>query len=116
MKVRMAELECEKAEITARLAENPAIVPDVHRGIVEIYERKVTKLMETLKNPKARLDASADIRSLIGKIVLHPGDKAWRGSCHALHGSLMGILDFVNDYPKPGTDRVITKVCPLSRE
>src|SRR3546814_16070984 len=40
-----------------------------------------------------------------------------RGEVHAtLHGSLMGILDFVNDNPVPSTDRVITKVCPGSRE
>ena len=115
MKARMAELEREKAEITARLAEAPAGIPDVHPGIAEIYKRKVTGLTETLKDPQARLDASADIRSLVGKIVLHAGEK--RGEVHAtLHGSLMGILDFVNDNAQPGTDRVITKVCPGSRE
>src|SRR3546814_12489847 len=32
------------------------------------------------------------------------------------HGSLMGILDFVNDNPQPGADRVIPKVCSGSRE
>lgn len=111
----MAELEREKAEITARLAEAPVGIPYVHPGIAEIYKRKVAKLTETLEDPQARLDASADIRSLVGKIVLHPGEK--RGEVHAtLHGSLMGILDFVNDNPVPSTDRVITKVCPGSRE
>ena len=115
MKARMAEFEREKAEITARLAEAPVGIPDVHPGIAEIYKRKVAKLTETLEDPQARLDASAEIRSLVGKIVLHPGEK--RGEVHAtLHGSLMGILDFVNDHPQPGTDRVITKVCSGSRE
>src|SRR3546814_19051904 len=32
------------------------------------------------------------------------------------HGSLMGILDFVNDNPQPGADRVIPPVCSGSRE
>ncbi|MBB5707685.1 recombinase family protein [Sphingopyxis panaciterrulae] len=115
MKTRMAELEREKAEITARLAEAPAGIPDVHPGVAEIYKRKVARLTETLHDPQARLDASADIRSLVGKIVLHAGET--RGEVHAtLHGSLMGILDFVNDNAQPGTDRVITKVCPGSRE
>ena len=115
MKARMAALECEKAEITARLAEAPAGIPDIHPGIAEIYKRKVARLTETLKDPRARLDASADIRSLVGKIVLHSGEK--RGEVHAtLHGSLMGILDFVNDNPQPDADRVIIKVCPGSRE
>jgi DNA invertase Pin-like site-specific DNA recombinase len=113
MKARVAELERDKAEITARLAEAPQGIPDIHPGIAEIYKRKVARLTETLKDPQARLDTSADIRSLVGKIVLHSGDK--RGEVHAtLHGSLMGILDFVNDNPEPNADRVIIKVCPGS--
>lgn len=60
------------------------------------------------------LDASRDIRSLIGRIVLHPGAK--RGEIHAtLHGSLMGILDFANDNPSPDASRVITSVASGSR-
>lgn len=109
MKARMAELERERVEISARLAEAPQDVPDVHPGIAAIYKRKVARLTETLGDPDTRLDASSDIRSLVGKIVLHPGEK--RGEVHAtLHGSLMGILDFVNDNQQPGHNRVITKV------
>src|SRR3546814_5903697 len=86
MKARMAELEREKTQITARLAEAPADVPDVHPGIAEIYKRKVARLTETLGDPETRLDASSDIRSLVGKVVLHPGER--RGEVHAtLHGS-----------------------------
>lgn len=114
MRARMAELERERIEIAARLAEAPQDVPDVHPGIAEIYKRKVTSLAETLGDPDTRLDASSDIRSLVGKIVLHPGDR--RGEVHAtLHGSLMGILDFVNDNQQPGHRRVITKVSSGSR-
>ena len=115
MKARMAELERERVEITARLAEAPQGIPDIHPGIAEIYKRKVAALTETLKDPATRLDASSDIRSLVGKIVLHPGEK--RGEVHAtLHGSLMGILDFANDTPQAGARRVITSVAPGSRE
>ncbi len=114
MKARMAELEREKAEITARLAGAPADVPDVHPGMAEIYKRKVAALTETLGDPNTRLDASSDIRSLVGKIVLHPGAK--RGEIHAtLHGSLMGILDFASDSPQPRPDRVIIVASPGSR-
>jgi site-specific DNA recombinase len=114
MKARMTELERERAEITARLAEAPQGIPDIHPGIAEIYKRKVAALSDTLKDPETRLDASSDIRSLVGKIVLHPGEK--RGEVHAtLHGSLMGILDFANDTP-PEASRVITSVAPGSRE
>lgn len=115
MKARMAELERERAEINARLADAPQNVPDVHPGIAEIYKRKVALLTETLAEPEARRDASSDIRSLVGKIVLHPGEK--RGEVHAtLHGSLMGILDFVNDNPLPDANRVIISVASGSRE
>ncbi len=114
MKARVAELERERVEISARLAEAPQDVPDVHPGIAEIYKRKVARLAETLGDPDMRLDASSDIRSLVGKIVLHPGER--RGEVHAtLHGSLTGILDFVNDNPQPGHRRVITKVSSGSR-
>ena len=84
MKARMAEFEREKAEITARLAEALVGIPDVHLGIAEIYKRKVTKLAETLEDPPARLDASADVRSLVDKIVLDPGGEARRGSRNPL--------------------------------
>lgn len=114
MKARMAELEREKTEITARLVEEPADIPAVHPGIAEIYKRKVARLAETLGDADTRLDASSDIRSLVGKIVLHPGEK--RGQVRAtLHGSLMGILDFVNDNPTPEDGRVITSVASGSR-
>src|SRR3546814_15991567 len=43
MKARMAELEREKTQITARLAEATADVPDVHPGLAEIYKRKVDR-------------------------------------------------------------------------
>lgn len=113
MKARMAELERERVEVTARLAAAPQGNPDIHPGIAEIYKRKVAALTETLKDPETRLDASSDVRSLVGKIVLHPGEK--RGEVHAtLHGSLMGILDFANDNPQSEA-RVITSVAPCSR-
>ncbi|MBB6425114.1 recombinase family protein [Sphingopyxis sp. JAI128] len=115
MKARMAELEREREEITVRLTEAPPVIPDVHPGIAEIYKRKVAALTETLGDSDTRLDASSDIRSLVGKIILHPGEK--RGEVRAtLHGSLMGILDFVNHTPQPDERRVITSVPPGSRE
>ena len=75
----------------------------------------VEALTETLNGPETRLDASSDIRSLVGRIVIYPGDK--RGEVHAtLHGSLMGILDFVNDNPQPDASRVIISVAWGSRD
>ena len=90
-------------------------MPDIHPGIAEICKRKVAVLIETLADTETQLDASSDIRSLVGKIVLHPGEK--RGEVHAtLHGPLMGILDFANDTSQPEARRVITSVAPGSPE
>ena len=108
MKARMAELERQKAEIATRMASAPQAVPDVHPGIAGIYEREVERFTQALEDPETRLDASDAIRSLIHRIVLHPGDK-W-GEIHAtLHGALMGILDFAKETPRPAPV-VTTKV------
>src|SRR3546814_8232050 len=64
MKARMAQLESARGKITARLAEAPQDVPDVHPGIAEIYKRKVARLTKTLAHPATRPDALSDIRSL----------------------------------------------------
>ncbi|MGN7932777.1 hypothetical protein ACTJI5_22155 [Sphingopyxis sp. 22461] len=39
-----------------------------------------TSVTESRADPETRLDASSDIRSLVGKIVLHPGAKRGEGS------------------------------------
>jgi hypothetical protein len=93
MKARMSELEQQKAEIEARLAEAPADIPDVHPNIAEHYRAKVIRLAETLAEPESNGEAREDIRSIIGEVVITPGEK--RGENHAtLRGELMAILDF----------------------
>jgi DNA invertase Pin-like site-specific DNA recombinase len=102
MKARMAELEHQRVEIEARMEQAPAVMPDVHPGIADIYRRRVARLAETLDDPETRPEAASALRSIIGRIVLSPGDK--RGEMRAtLHGELMGILDFVRDTSTPTT-------------
>ena len=92
MKARMSELEQQKAEIEKLLAEAPAEMPDVHPNIAEHYRAKVIRLAETLAEPESNGEARDDIRSLIGEVVVTPGEK--RGESHAtLRGELMAILD-----------------------
>ena len=92
MKARMSELEQQKAEIEKRLAGAPANMPDVHPNIAEHYRAKVIRLAETLAEPESNGEAREDIRSLIGEVVITPGEK--RGESHAtLRGELMAILD-----------------------
>jgi site-specific DNA recombinase len=92
MKARMEELGQQKAEIEVRLAEVPADLPDVHPNIAEHYRAKVIRLAETLAEPESKGEAREDIRSLVGEVVIAPGNK--RGENHAiLRGELMAILD-----------------------
>src|SRR5258708_25924393 len=91
MKARMGELAQQKAEIEARFAEAPADTPDVHPNIAEHYRAKVIRLAETLAEPESDGEARDDIRSLIGEVVITPGDKP--PESHAtLRGELIAIL------------------------
>ena len=106
MKARMTELERQKADIATRMAHAPHAVPDVHPGIAALYRRQVERLVQALQDPETRLDASEAIRSLIHRIVPHPGDR--RGEVHAtLHGALLGILDLAHDTPGPNTTALL---------
>jgi site-specific DNA recombinase len=109
MKARMTELEQQKVEMSARLAADTPQLPDVNPNIAEIYRRKVANLIVTLTDPQTNQEAATALRSLIGDIVLTPGEK--RGEVHAtLRGELMSILDFAAGRNTPGTSisRVIT--------
>lgn len=95
MKVRMDDLERQKAEIMEPLAQAPADIPDVHPNIATHYRRNVERFTEALDNPDGGREAAEAIRSLIGGIVLTPGEK--RGEVHiSLRGELMGILDLAH--------------------
>jgi site-specific DNA recombinase len=92
MKARMEELGQQKAEIEVRLAEASADLSDVHPNIAEHYRAKVIRLAETLAEPESNGEAREDIRSLVGEVVITPGEK--RGESHAiLRGELMAVLD-----------------------
>ena len=95
MKARMDELERQKAEITQRLSEAPAHIPDMHPNIANVYRKNVARFTEALTDADGGREAAEALRSLIGEIVLTPGKK--RGEVHAeLRGELMGILEFSN--------------------
>jgi len=107
MKARMSELEQQKAEIEKRLAEAPADMPDVHPNIAEYYRAKVIHLAETLAEPESNGEAREDIRSLIGEVVITPGEK--RGESHAtLRGELVAILDLAAGRRRSPRTEVIT--------
>ncbi|HEY0124961.1 MAG TPA: recombinase family protein [Rhizobium sp.] len=93
MKACMDDLERQKAETVARLAQAPADMPDIHPNLANLYRLRVEHLTEALSDPDGGRQAAEALRSLIGEIVLTPGEK--RGEVHAeLRGELFGILDF----------------------
>jgi site-specific DNA recombinase len=92
MKARMAELERQKAEIETRLRDAPADLPDVNPNIAEVYRRRVERLADTLADGETGHEAVAALRSLVGDVVLRPGER--RGEVQAtLRGELLAILD-----------------------
>jgi hypothetical protein len=113
MRARMSDLEQQKAGIEARLAEAPADMPDVHPNIAEHYRAKVLRLAETLAEPESNGEAREDVRSLVGEVVIAPGEK--RGESHAtLRGELMAILDLAAGRRRSPRPEVITNAlaCP----
>ena len=107
MKARMEELERQKTEIAERMAQAPADLPDVHPNVANIYRTKVAAFTEVLNDPDGGREAAEALRSLIGDVVLTPGEK--RGEVHAeLRGELMGILDFTRSPTNPPEREVRT--------
>jgi hypothetical protein len=75
--------------------------------IAEHYRAKAIRLAETLAEPEANGEAREDIRSLIGEVVIIPGEK--RGESHAtLRGELMAILDLAAGRRRSPKTEVIT--------
>lgn len=72
-----------------------ADVPDIHPNVAEICKRRVERLTKALDNPELRLEAADAIRSLVGEVILTPGEE--HGEVNAiLCGELMGILNIVS--------------------
>ena len=116
MKARIDELERQKAEITQRLSEALADIPDMHPNIANVYRKNVGRFTEALADPDGGREAAEALRSLIGEIVLTPGKK--RGEVHAeLRGELMGILEFSNTQENQRSSLVMPAVaaCPRNQ-
>ena len=88
--------------------------PDVHPNIAEPYRAEVICLAETLAEPVSNGEAREDIRSLIGEVVITPGEK--RGESHAtLRGELLAILDLAAGHRISPKTEVITKALASPR-
>jgi hypothetical protein len=103
MKARLAELEAEKAALSARrqVAPTPPNV-SVHPNLAVVYRRKVEELETLLKDAEHRNEAVELIRSLIDKIELTPRDVGG-GLDALLSGDLARILVLcVEQHKAPG--------------
>ncbi|CDX42955.1 hypothetical protein MPLSOD_50001 [Mesorhizobium sp. SOD10] len=87
----------------------PAAVANSHPNIATLYRKRVEQFTQALADHEDGRRAAEALRSLIGEIVLTPGDR--RGEVHAeLRGELFGILEFAN--PEQSLADVMTKgVC-----
>ncbi|RJL07393.1 recombinase family protein [Paracoccus aestuarii] len=93
MKGEMTALEARKAELTSLLADVPQDMPDILPAASSIYARKVQELTDALGDPENQQEAADQLRALIDRIVLTPGDT--RGEIFAtLHGDLRTILEW----------------------
>lgn len=116
MKARIDELERQKAEIAARMGEAPADVPDVHPNIANVYRLRVERFIDALDDPDGGRQAAEALRSLIGEIILTPGQK--RGEVHAeLRGELFGMLELVRgeDYHRLEQVMLTANACPRNQ-
>ena len=90
MKAEMDALEDRKEVLVRELkhAEEPPAL--LHPNMAEEYRRRVDGLFAALQDEQTRLEAAEDIRSLVGRIVVAPGEEnkadLW------LEGDLAGIL------------------------
>ena len=110
MVTRFCELEALEDELTERLGQAPADIPDILPNVSGICRRKVERLAEALRRPQDRDEAAAAIRGVIERITLSPGPR--RGEIDATpHGEPCTILEWTaRSGPKNKTDTLGARV------
>jgi hypothetical protein len=93
LKEKMAQLETDRAALTATAADNRARNVDVlvHPNVPDLYQRKVSELEQLLEADAEGDEARELIRSMIDKVVLTPREGA-DGLNATLYGELGAIL------------------------
>lgn len=98
LRAKLNELELERAHLESEQLQlgNLASVPDIHPNLPELYKPGVFELERVLReNEDERTSAANVLRSLIRRIVVHPGGS--RGETKiSVQGSLTDILEFAN--------------------
>ncbi|KGM34183.1 recombinase family protein, partial [Inquilinus limosus] len=98
MKVRMSELEQEKAELEARLSGAEEPPPLLHPNLAEVFRQQIAALHEKLQAEETKTEAAAIVRGLVDRITLVPEG----GSLSiVLRGDLAAMLAFAWNSKEP---------------
>ena len=89
VKDEMIALEAREDDLTALLANRPAVEPSLHPNLANIYRDKVAALHEALSDSATKDEAFGIIRGLIEEVRLVPEAGELRVE---LRGALAGIL------------------------
>ena len=102
VKDKMWELENEKNELDAKLADTQEEPVLIHPNMATTYRDQVTSLHDALNDEARRTEAVDIIRSLVDKIVLTPATIDGKDTLAIdLHGHLAGILTLTGKTKKP---------------
>ena len=103
MKEKMAGLEREKADLSARLADQPEPPAlRLHPRMSDLYRAKIADLATALNEPALKPVATELLRGLISEVRMVPDRKAPGAHQIELVGDLAGILGlFAADMTKP---------------
>lgn len=88
---RLLEFERQRDELKVGGVPAAPSMPRLHPGLAELYQRKVTKLEQTLNEPDSRAEAAKVLPGLINRIVIKPA-RDDSGFVAKLYGGLSAVL------------------------
>ncbi|WP_406676045.1 relaxase/mobilization nuclease domain-containing protein, partial [Roseobacter weihaiensis] len=103
MKEKMQVLEERKAELVRSLQNSEEPPTLLHPTMADEYRKRIDGLLDALADDDTRREASDDIRALVGKIIVSPGENAKELARHLLnmrdndHVELHDLRGFVSD-------------------
>lgn len=107
MKQKMMDMSDRKERIVKEMenAEEPAVV-EMHPNLPALYQTRIDALHEALNHEDSRQKAATILRTLIDKIVLHPGEK--RGELDIeLHGDIAALLHLLQNRGGTSSEEVM---------
>ena len=97
IKDEMQALEDRRRELKHALENAPASLPRLHPNLAQLYQNKVTRLVEALNEEGNRVEAAEAIRALIEEVRLVPDDGSLKIE---LFGELAALINLTNEHPR----------------